>query len=70
MLYGYRHFHVKTEDIYKYTSEYDEIRFDTSSFKIGRLFCLTKKQKSIWTNEGWTRLTDYERVCWIKNKTI
>ena len=44
--------HVKTEDIYKYISEYDEIRFDTSSFKIGRLFCLKKKQKSIWINEG------------------
>ena len=33
-------FHVKTEDIYKDIAEYDKTRFDTSRFKLGRIFWL------------------------------
>ena len=36
--------HVRTEDIYKDISDYDEIRFDTSIFKLHRLFVLMKDE--------------------------
>ena len=39
--------HVKTDDIYKDTAEYDETRFDTSNFKIDRPLLKGKHKKVI-----------------------
>ena len=62
--------HVKTDDIYKDTAEYDETRFDTSNFKIDRPLLKGKHKKVIWLMKDYLGGKINDKSCWIKSKNF